>query len=112
MKTWIIIMALVFMFPGSALAHPPSEIKLEYNVEAQSLVVNMKHVSRDLSEHRIRRIVVFVNGNEFEAFPFVTQTSKEGQEATLAVQAKKGDVIAIKAYCSKGGIGEAEYTVP
>jgi len=113
MKRMIFSMGvLMFLWAFTAQAHPPTDIVLSYNHDEQVLHVKMKHVTSDPQEHRIRQIIVFLNGQDFEHHFFVQQTSAEGLDEELYVPAEEGDVIRIKAICSQAGFAEAEIMVP
>ncbi len=111
-KIMLLAAAMALVWAGSAQAHPPSQVKLDYHLGDQMLHVTMKHVTHDPQEHRIREIVVFVNGQDVGHFYFVQQTSAQGLEEALPVSAKAGDDIRVKAICSKAGVAEAGMTVP
>jgi len=110
----IILLAgvMVLMAAFASQAHPPSDIELSYDHAEQVLLVKMKHISSDPQDHRIRQITVYLNGQEFQQHFFVQQTTAQGLEEELYVPAEEGDVIRIKAICSKAGFAEAELTVP
>lgn len=114
MNKMIFLAAVMFFlaWAGPAGAHPPTQIQLSYHAQDQLLHVTMQHVTRDPREHRIREIVVFVNGKDVGHHFFVQQTSARGLDEEIAVAAEAGDVIGVKAVCSQAGVGKAELTVP
>lgn len=109
-----IVLSLLLVMAGAAslFAHPPTEIQLQYDQSRDVLSVKMTHVSNNTPKHHIRRIQIFVNGEEKESVYFVNQTSGQGFQEDLSLAAQPGDKIRIKASCNVAGYGEAELEVP
>jgi len=107
----LFILTVVFFVPPG-WAHPPQDIQLDYDLTAGLLHVSMKHVTVDPREHRIRKIVVYLNGEEVQEHYYVQQTSADGLKVDIELQAQPGDEISIKAICSKAGFSQARFIIP
>ena len=102
---------LFLMIASSALAHPPSEIYLNYALEIKTLHIEIKHVSDSLREHHIRRLIVYRNDEEVQTLNFNTQ-KPPGLETDIIVETKPGDTLRVTAICSEAGNREQSLTIP
>ncbi len=99
-------------FIGVAGATPPSAINLTYDLDNQKLHFDITHVSRELPQHRIRKVVIYINDQEYKTLRYVTQTNGAHLIDDLTVNAKPGDSIRVVAVCSDSGRGEQTLIVP
>jgi len=107
-----LIIFILFVFIGSAAANPPKEIKLTYDKSKKVLTVEIKHNTRDLTEHYIRKISVYKNTEEPNHFSFVSQPAATGLTKEISVDLVPGDVVRVKAVCSEAGFKEETLIVP
>lgn len=105
-KIFCLLGILSLLAMSTAWATPPSLIELDYDTEAESLMITVHHKTYDLIEHRIRRLIVYVNDKEIEAFQYIKQPSAEELTQQLSLKVEPGDVIRVKAICSKAGYKE------
>ncbi len=114
MKRITIFFTLSFLFLHCPflVATPPSAINIEYNADAQALHIEIKHVSRDLNEHYIRRMVVTKNDQEIKKFTYSRQPSATGLSEDVALDAQSGDIIRVKVFGNKSGPKEETFVVP
>lgn len=108
----ILSVGVVCFCAHPVLAHPPTDLKLTYDMASRMLQIEMTHVSGSLNKHTIRRIVIYKNQEEYFSKTIARQTTAYGFKEDYPVQAKEGDVLMAKAFCSNGGIARAEYIVP
>ena len=106
-----ILFFLVFLVIDS-WAHPPSDITLEYDKERKILKILLKHVTEDIQEHRIRKIIVTKNNEEPLKFYYSSQTSPKEFIQEISLEAQSGDTIVVKAICSQAGNKEETLLVP
>ncbi len=106
-----ILFFLVFLVIDS-WARPPSDITLEYDKERKILKISLKHVTEDIQEHRIRKIIVTKNNEEPLKFYYASQTSPKEFIQEISLEAQSGDTIVVKAICSQAGNKEETLLIP
>ena len=113
-KFKIVILGFIlgFIFIPLALAHPPSRIELKFDPKVQELSIEIKHVSRDVRKHHIRKLQVFLNNENILDLTIAQQERNTGLSYHLPVKAKTGDEIKVKAICSEAGFKEETLVVP
>jgi hypothetical protein len=88
-------------------AHPPKSIDLSYDAAKATLMVKVWHNVGDSESHRISRITVFLGDEQIaEKLYQNKQQAPEYQEETFAFSVKplkKGDLVKVKASCSRFG---------
>jgi hypothetical protein len=113
MKTiWPLIILGMLSGGQTALAHPPSEMSLNYIHEKEVLRVDMTHASHDIKDHYIRKIYIFKNDEK----PTIVYLTRQGRPnkaiEDILIKSDSNDVIRVKVFCSKGGFEEETITVP
>jgi len=99
----VFFMSVVMSLAIISYAYPnsPSDIKITLN--ARTVGIKVLHPVSDPSRHYVKTIVTKVNGAEAFRDEFKSQTG-DHQELTREIPAlKKGDILAITAYCSLYG---------
>lgn len=86
---------------GSAFAHGPKDIKLEYDESAQTLQASITH-SPFSPGHYIEKVEVKKNGQVAAVEEFKVQ-SAETITYAVKIPVQPGDVLEVKAYCSRFG---------
>ena len=109
-KIFVFIAALFFASP--VFAHPPTDLKLSYTLETQTLRIEMTHTTSNMVKHYIRRLEISKNGEEPLAITIPKQTTPSGHTEELVFPAKPKDTISVKAYSTEGGIASAEIKIP
>ena len=85
-------------------SHPPVKIDLNFNNEDMVLKVDVYHTVLLPGNHYIDKIEVYLNDNLIITQEFDRQLTKEVQKAGYFIfEAKKNDVIKVKASCNKHG---------
>ena len=107
------LMAMVMLI-GRPLswATPPRDIKLSYDKEAQVLHIEAEHPSDRLERHYLRRLVIEQNGKEVKTVTFPRQVLARGLRTDVELPAKGDDFMHVELFCSQGGSGGADITLP
>lgn len=103
--TGLALVLVLVVFSGVAVAHPPSNITLTFDMETQVLRVAIPHgVSNPKGDHYIDKVVVSLNGKEVITQLIGSQSSPQEQVVLYQlIDAKAGDTIEVYAKCNKFG---------
>lgn len=85
----------------SAFAHGPKDIKLEYDDSSQTLQATVTH-SPFSPGHYVEKVEVKKNGQAAAVQEFKAQSS-ETFTCAAKIPVQPGDVLEVKAYCSRFG---------
>lgn len=115
MKKFFLTLFLILL-AVSAFAHPPTDIKLEYNSATRMLTITANHplqnnIVSDPARHYLREITVSVNGKIVITETLVFQQSPNGEISSFLLNVKAGDRISVRAVCNITGVKTAEITV-
>jgi hypothetical protein len=101
--------AFLTLSPATASANAPKEVKLTYDVASKTLQATITHTPHSES-HYIQKVEIKKNG---EVVTLQEYTSQPGDTFTYSykVEAVAGDVIELKASCSRFGSRTAKLTV-
>ena len=110
-RIFVIMSLFLLLTVFSLQAHPPSSIQLDYDLQKKILHIEIKHISRNPREHRIRRIFIYVNDSEPRELYLSHQTTLASDIEDIELDAKPGDRIRVKAFCSDSGEKEATLVV-
>jgi len=102
---------IVFIWLSKAGATPP-DVTLNYDPGTQILKIDVVHVSNNVREHYIRRLVVYKNNEETESMTFPRQETPTGFTKSISMAVQPGDSIRVEAFCKEGGTKAAEVVVP
>jgi hypothetical protein len=103
-KTAVLALFLLFCaFTVPVSAHPPSEMILEYDTDAQLLTVTLTHSVSDPSLHFIYRIDISLNGFLMIQEEYINQSTNATFFYTYPLDAQSGDSIYVFAECNLGG---------
>jgi len=84
-------------------AHPPKEIKAEFDKGSKTLKITVSHLVKegDIKKHHIAQITVYLDDELVIQQNFKSQSSADTQEVSyVLIDAEKGDKIKIEASCS------------
>ena len=96
-------LVLVFL-ASSALAHPPKDVKIEFDQGEKMLTVTAYHDTKDATKHFASVIEVELNGEKVIEQKFKSQVGADAQKARYWLNdAKIGDEITVTATCSIAG---------
>jgi hypothetical protein len=103
------VLAFFAFYPATAGAHPPKEVKLVYDVVSKTLQATITHTNFSAS-HYIDKVRIKKNG---EVVTLQEYTSQTGDTFTYSykVEAVAGDILEVKASCSRFGSRTAKLTV-
>jgi len=103
------VLALVAFYPAMAGAHGPKEVKLGYDAAAKTLQATITHTNFK-ADHYIKKVEVTKNGKALIAQEYTSQPA-ETFTHSYKVEAAAGDVLEVKASCSKFGSKSEKLTV-
>ena len=94
------VLVMVF-FTAPAYSHNPASVTLKYDLKKQTLTVTVTH-SPFSGDHYVKEIEVGKNGQSVGKYPYTLQPG-EKFAYTYQISAQPGDVLEVKASCSKYG---------
>lgn len=106
MRLWLILVCgLAFLALASAgWAHPPKDVKVEFNPDSHMLTVTAVHDTKDPTKHFVGDIEVDLNGDKMIDQKFKTQQTADMQMGHYLVNdAKIGDTLTVTAACNIAG---------
>ena len=104
MKKMILILCGLLVASATAFAHPPSDIKIQFDPATKVLTAVIKHRVSNPKTHYIYKVDIGLNGKEIEMLPFKEQETNASQTVKFTVsQAKKGDTLSVEGYCNLSG---------
>jgi desulfoferrodoxin (superoxide reductase-like protein) len=107
---FILLIVLIVSLKG--YSHAPTKIDLNFNNEDKILKVEVYHPVLSSGNHYIGKIEVYLNDNLIIVQEFKNQLTKKVQKAGYFIfEAKKDDVIKVKAFCNKHGDKTARLVV-
>jgi hypothetical protein len=115
MKKLLVILCLAAI--GTfAFAHPPKEIKVDYDAKSSLLTITVVHSIKnsqvsDPAKHFIKQITVEKNGAATLDAAYFYQQYEEGEVLIVKMPAKTGDKVKVAAFCKLAGQKEMEFTV-
>ena len=108
----ITILILLATAGFQALAHPPSEVSIEFNTKAKQLEVRVDHKVKDAKKHKIAEIKILVNENQVTVKKYESQMTPGGVKDLFKLDnVSPGDKIKVTATCSIAGEKSAEIVV-
>jgi len=100
---------LLMFHPGAANAHVPKEISLAHDMQTQMLQATITHTNFS-ANHYIYKVEIRKNGNLVSLQEYKSQPS-ETFTYDYNIMGAAGDLIEVKAYCSRFGSRSASLTV-
>jgi desulfoferrodoxin (superoxide reductase-like protein) len=93
-----------FVASTAAFAHPPSDIKIQFDPETKLLTAVIEHRVSNPKSHYIEKIDIGLNGKEIKMLPFIEQENNTYQAIKIVLpEVKKGDVLSVEGYCNLSG---------
>ena len=112
MKKVSLTLCGLLVMSATAFAHPPSDIKIQFDPATRTLTATVKHRVSNPKTHYIRKIDIGLNGKELKMMPFTRQETSTGQALSCVVpQAQMGDTLSVEGYCNLSGKLEKEIKV-
>ncbi len=108
----ICLLSLIIVCSSSlSFAHPPRDVQLTYDGEAQVLKIRVNHVTPNTLKHYIRRVVIKLNDKEVNALNFPAQSSRQAHEIEVPLELKAGDTVTVSAVCNVAGSKEVSLQI-
>lgn len=104
-KKTVFIFSVVFLTAFSiGYAHPPSDIKINFDPQTKMLKAVITHNTSTPLSHYIRKVDIGLNGKEIIEHTISRQDNAETQTISYLIpDAKSGDIISVEGYCSVSG---------
>jgi hypothetical protein len=111
-STILAVLAISALLSIPVQAHPPSEVRLSYDQENQTLNVAVLHKVSSPSGHYVVQVDIFKNDEKILSNEYTSQPSASDPFTyTYAVNATSGDVLKATAICSIAGSRSGELKV-
>ena len=108
----IFVSLMVLTITLNVYSHAPTKIDIDFNNEDMVLKVEVFHPVPLPGNHYIDKIEVYLNDNLIIVQEFDRQLTNKVQKAGYFIfEAKKDDVIKVKAFCNKHGDKTAHLVV-
>jgi len=89
---------------ATAFAHPPSDIKIQFDPTTKNLSAVVKHRVSNPKSHYIYKVDIGLNGKEIKMLSFKQQETSTSQTVSFVIpEAKKGDTLSVEGYCNLSG---------
>ncbi|MCK9616130.1 MAG: hypothetical protein M0R48_11680 [Candidatus Omnitrophica bacterium] len=113
MKKKAVFMIVVMSFvSGIAYAHPPSDIKINFDPDTKMLNAVISHNTSNPVNHYIKKVDIGLNGKEIIGHLISREDNNETQTVSYLIpDAKAGDILSVEGYCSISGKLKKEITV-
>lgn len=112
MKKIALVLCGLLVTSATAFAHPPSDIKIQFDPVTKTLTAVIKHRVSNPKSHYINKVDIGLNGKEIQMLPFKKQDNHATQSLTFVVpEAKTGDTLSVEGYCNLSGKLEKEIKV-
>jgi desulfoferrodoxin (superoxide reductase-like protein) len=112
MKKMILTLCGLLLAAAQAFAHPPSDIKIQFDPATKLLTAVIEHRVSNRKSHYIKKVDIGLNGKEIKTLSFKKQDDNAAQTVKFAVpRAKKGDTLSVEGYCNLSGKLEKEIEV-
>ncbi len=103
-RIFILVLLIILFVSLKTLSHAPTRIDMDFDNENKLLKLEIYHPVLLPGNHYIKTIEVYLNDNLRIVQNFDRQMTKKTQKAGYFIfEAKKGDIIKVKAICSKHG---------
>ena len=102
----------IFLLAPPVFSHPPTNLTLTYDPATQILHIEMTHVTGNIREHHIRRLVISKNDEPPVSITVVRQTTPNNEVDEIPFSAKPKDTIRVEAFCKEGGSETATLVIP
>ena len=104
MKKIAFFLCGLFIVNATAFAHPPSDIKIQFDDKTKTLTAVITHRVSNPKTHYIYKTDIGLNGQEIKTLTFKSQVDNVHQIATAVIpDVKKSDSLSVEAYCNISG---------
>jgi len=106
------LVLLAVLAAGSVWAHPPKDVKIEFDPESKMLMVTAPHDTKDATKHFIGAVEVELNGEKIIEQKFKSQVNADMQMAHYWINdAGAGDTLVVTAACNIAGKKKATFEI-
>lgn len=106
-------LSLVLLAPVNIFAHPPSDIRIDFNSTTKVLKVDLVHDSRDVKKHFIESVIVWVGNKKMITQEMLQQADLNGQKASyIVLDAAPAARISVEGECNRFGKLKKDFTLP
>jgi hypothetical protein len=103
-ELFIVLMLFITPLLGfQVIAHPPSDMTLEYDINTNSLIVTITHVTPAPDIHYINKIDINKNDVLIISEEYTSQPTNDVFSYTFNPNAAFGNIITVTAYCNIQG---------
>lgn len=89
---------------SSIFGHPPSDISFVYNLENKTVEINVQHKVKNIEDHYIDKVTIFLNGKKIIEQVSLKQLNNDTQIYIFKIpELKENDKIVVLAKCNKFG---------
>jgi hypothetical protein len=99
----LVLSVFNIVYPQSAFANPPQDVKLGYDSNSQTLTVIITHKSSFIGFHYIKSVEIKKNGIGVITSTYDSQPDQATFAYNYKVSAAKGDTLEVTATCSLSG---------
>ncbi len=111
-KQILFSMVTLLILSLSAMAHAPKKIELTFNKETKTLSADIFHKVKDVEEHYISDVIIYINDVEVQSSTYEKQANKLDEKLEFKLDnVKEGDIIKLKAKCNKFGSKSSKIVV-
>jgi len=104
MKKIIAFLIVSFVICSTAYAHPPSDIKITYNLKTKIMTAIIMHNVSDVKKHFIYKIITGLNGKEIINQARSQQDNNISQTVSYLIpDVNAGDSLSVEGYCNLSG---------
>jgi len=106
----MLLLSTIFLVTP-ALAHPPQDMVLDYDLDTSELSVTITHETPAPNAHYINKVEIELNGDIILTEEYSSQPTNNVFTYTYTIIAEVGDVISVTAYCNIQGLITRSITV-
>ncbi|MFA6357900.1 MAG: hypothetical protein WCY09_04450 [Candidatus Omnitrophota bacterium] len=112
MKKIVMFLVIFMSVVSAAYAHPPSDIKIDFDPNTKILKAIIMHNTNNPLTHYIKKVDVGLNGKEIIEQVISREDNFENQTVSYLIpDVKDGDILSVEGYCSISGKLLKEITV-
>ena len=117
MKKILFLAFIIFCLSSFLVAHPASEVIIEYDAANKTIKVDVKHdltksPVQDVKKHYIKLVTLIIDGKQVNKESFDSQATIEDQLTNFTdIVLKKGSKVVVKTFCNLGGTKSGSLTI-
>jgi len=107
----LFVLMVLCLYPQASYADAPQDVKLSYDLSAQTLAVTITHKASFPGMHHIKSVEIKKNSAVISTTNYDTQPAESPFTYTYKVAATVGDKLEVNATCNLSGSKIATLTV-